>query len=250
MTKKTISIILPNYNSSKFISKTIKSVLDQTYKNWKLIIVDDCSDNNTKLILNKFKTFKKIKIFFLKKNRGAADCRNLAINNSNSQYLAFLDSDDLWSKDKLKKQIDFMVRNKYDFTYTNYFSFKENSKKLKKIFTPPKINFINFVRNTSIGTSTMMLKRSSVKKIKFKRTNICEDYFYKCQLLKRFKYAFCLKTFLTRYQIRKNSLQSNRLKNIFWIWKINNKYNKFNFVQNIQSIFFISLNSIKKYGLK
>ena len=93
-----VSIILPNYNSSKTIVDTINSILLQTYKNWELIIVDDCSDKKTKNILSKYKNIKKIKIFYLKKNKGTAYCRNLAIKKSKSYYLAFIDSDDTWEK--------------------------------------------------------------------------------------------------------------------------------------------------------
>tara|TARA_A100001011_G_scaffold396154_1_gene493256 strand:+ start:736 stop:1488 length:753 start_codon:yes stop_codon:yes gene_type:complete len=250
MKEKSVSIILPNFNSSKYIYETIFSVLNQSYKKWKLIIVDDCSDSKTKSILKKFKKHKKIKIFFLKKNMGTAYCRNFAIKNSKSYYLAFIDSDDVWLKDKMKKQIYFMEKNNYNFSHTNYYSFKDGNKKLKKIFTPSKINFHDFTKNTSIGTSTMIIKRSVAKNIKFTSTKICEDYFYKCLLLKRINYSFRLNSFQTKYRIRKDSLQSNRLKNLFWIWKINNKYNNFNFVQNLLSVFFISINSLKKYGFK
>ena len=146
--KKTkIDIILPNYNSSQFILETVKSILGQTYKNWKLIIVDDCSDKETISVLKKIKKNKKIRIFRLKKNHGAGFCRNYAIKKSYSPYLAFIDSDDLWKKDKLKKQINFMEKNNYSFTYTNYETFGD---KIKKISSPQKINYSNFIKNTSI----------------------------------------------------------------------------------------------------
>ena len=90
-----ITIILPNYNSFLFIKKTINSVINQSYKNWKLIIVDDCSNEKTKSVLKKFSHHKKIKIFWLKKNKGAAYCRNFAIKKSKSKYFAFIDSDDV-----------------------------------------------------------------------------------------------------------------------------------------------------------
>ena len=93
--KKTeVDIILPNYNSSKFIDKTIQGVLNQSFKKWKLIIIDDSSNSNTRMKIKKYKKFKKIKIFWLKKNKGAAYCSNFGIKNSNSKYVAFLDSDD------------------------------------------------------------------------------------------------------------------------------------------------------------
>ena len=245
--KNKVSIILPNYNSEKFILSTINSIKNQSYKNWDLIIVDDCSNSKTKKILNKFNKNKKINIIWLKENKGAAYCRNLAIKKSKSKYLAFIDSDDIWEKNKLKLQINYMEKNNFDFTYSYYKTF---GLKFKKVKPPHKFNFKSFTRNTSIATSTMILKRKIVKNAKFTNTAICEDYFFKCKILKKIKYAYCLKNYLTKYRIRKNSMQSSMIKNFFWIWKINYRYNKFNFIDNCKSLVFISINSIRKYGLK
>ena len=245
--KSVVDIILPNYNSSNFIEATIKSISKQNFKNWRLIIIDDCSDIKTKKIIKKFKKYKKIKIFWMKKNRGPGYCRNYGIKNSNSKYIAFIDSDDIWQKNKLKLQIKFMERYNYDFTYTNYETFGLR----KKFIEPPKtFTFKEFICNTSIGTSTMIIKRKIVKGVKFTNTEICEDYFFKCKILKRINIAYCLNNFLTKYRIRNNSLQSNKIKNLYWIWKINKKFNNLNFFQNLYSLCSISLNSFKKYGLK
>ena len=245
-----VSIILPNYNSSKTIIPTINSILLQTYKNWELIIVDDCSNKITKNILFRFEKLKKIKIFYLKKNKGAAYCRNLAIKNSKSHYIAFIDSDDLWKKNKLTLQINFTQKNNYFFTYTNYKTFKINKLKKNTIILPNKFNFNSFVKNTSISTSTMIVKRSVASRIKFSNTKICEDYFYKWQLLKKIGNAYCYPICLTEYQIRRDSLQSNRIRNLYWIWKINKSLNHFNILKNLISILFISFNSLKKYGFR
>ena len=246
--KKTqIDIILPNFNSHKFVVETIKSIINQSYSNWKLIIVDDHSNEQTKEKLKKFLKNKKIKIYWLKKNYGAGFCRNYAIKKSNSPYVAFIDSDDIWKKNKLKNQINFMEKNNYSFSYTWYETFGEK----KRLITPPlKFNYSNFIHNTSIGTSTMIIKRKRIKNIKFTNTKICEDYYFKCRLLKRVNYAFCLNKFLTRYRVRQNSLQSSNLRNLFWIWKINKSYNKLNFLDNFFSLLNISINSFKKYGGK
>ena len=242
-----VAIILPNFNSEKYILSTIHSVKKQSYKNWELIIVDDCSNIETKKKLKKFIRNRKIKIFWLKKNQGAAYCRNLAIDKSKSRFIAFIDSDDIWEKNKLNQQVKFMLKNNYDLTYTNYktFGFKN-----KKINSPRKFTFDTFTKNTSIGTSTMMIRRKIIKGIKFTKTEICEDYFFKCKILKKIKFAYCIEKYLTKYRIRKNSLQSSRFRNFYWIWKINRKYNNCKFFQNLNSLFFISLNSIKKYGCK
>ena len=96
----------------------------------------------------------------------------------------------------------------------------------------------------------MMVKRRELKNIKFTNSKICEDYYFKCKLLKRVNFAFCLNKFLTKYRIRSNSMQSSNIRNIFWIWKINRDFNKLSFLNNLVSIINISINSIKKYGGK
>ena len=227
--KAKIDIVLPNYNSHEFIVETIKSIINQTYFDWKLTIVDDNSDKKTKNILEKFSKNKKIKIYWLKKNKGTGFCRNYALKKTKSPYIAFIDSDDIWKKNKLKDQINFMLKNKYSFSYTYYETFGD---KKKFIMPPTSFDYLSFIHNTSIATSTMMVKRSVLKNIKFSKTKICEDYFFKCKLLKKVNHAFCLKKNLTKYRISQNSLQSSNLKNFFWIWKINKNYNKLNFLDN------------------
>ena len=246
--KKTkIDIILPNYNSHEFITDTVKSIVDQTYFDWKLIIVDDNSNEKTKNVLKKFLKNKKIKIYWLKKNHGAGYCRNYALKKTKSPYIAFIDSDDIWKQNKLKNQINFMIKNDYSFSYTYYETFGDK----KTTISPPlKFNYSSFINNTSIATSTMMVARKKIINIKFTNTKICEDYYFKCKLLKKVNYAFCLNQFLTKYRIRKNSLQSNVFKNFFWIWKINKNYNKLNFFENFFSLLNITINSLKKYGGK
>ena len=140
-----------------------------------------------------------------------------------------------------------MLKKKYLFSYTYYETFGEKKRSIK---TPLSFDYLHFVHNTSIATSTMMVKRSEIKNIKFSKTKICEDYYFKCKLLKKVKYALCLNKFLTKYRVRKNSLQSNNLNNFFWIWKINKDYNKLNFFDNLFSLLNITINSIKKYSGK
>ena len=247
-----VEIVLPNYNSAPYLEETINSIINQTFKNWKLTIVDGNSNNETQQILKKYIDHQKINIIFLKKKKKTGFCRNFAMRNSKSDYIAFIDSDDLWEKDKLLKQLDFMIKNKYYFTYTNYHPFISDKKenKLKEIIPEKFFTFEKFVRNTSIATSTMIIKRSTIGNIKFSNTEICEDYFFKCQILKKINYACCLSENLMKYRIRKGSLQSNKIRNLYWIWYINKNYNRMILFKNLLSIFCISINSIKKYGFK
>ena len=245
--RSEIDIILPNYNSEKFIQQTVYSIQNQSFKKWKLFIIDDNSNSKTKTILKSFKKDKRIKVIWLSKNKGAAYCRNLAIKKSSSKYIAFIDSDDIWAKKKLEYQLIFMKRFKHDFTYTFYETF---GLKNKRIITPENYNFSSFIKDTSIATSTVMVTRKVAKNVKFTNTKICEDFFYKCQILKKVGSAFCVTKFLTKYRVRHNSLQSNKLRNLFWVWKINRNYNKLDFFSSLISIIAISFNSFKKYGFK
>ena len=250
--KISVDIVLPNYNSYPFIEETIKSIISQTFKNWKLFIVDGNSNIETQEILRKYNNHPNINIIWLKKNKRPGFCRNLVIRGSKSEYIAFIDSDDIWEKEKLSKQLDFMIKNKYYFTYTNYLTFKSNDKQnnLKKVTPKEYFTFKKFIRNTSIATSTMIIKRSSIGNIKFSNTKICEDYFFKCQILKKVHYAHCYAESLTRYRIRKDSLQSSKIRNFYWIWYINKKFNKLNFFENCISLLNISISSLKRYGFK
>ena len=246
-----VEIVLPNYNSEEYLSETIESIINQTFKNWRLTIIDDNSNIQTQKILKNYANHPNINIIWLKKNKRAGFCRNLAIRNSKSDYIAFIDSDDTWKKEKLSKQLEFMINNKYYFTYTNYTVLSSEKKNNLREIKPEKyFNFKKFIRDTSIATSTMIIKKSSIGITKFSNTKICEDYFFKCKILKKVNYAYCLSENLMKYRIRKDSLQSNKIRNLYWIWHINKKYNKLSFIKNLFSIIFISFNSIKKYGFK
>ena len=248
-----VDIILPTYNCESYIEETIKSIIDQTLKNWKLIIIDDASNDSTVKLIKSHLKDKRITLKILKKNKGQGFCRNLAIRYSTSNYVAFIDSDDIWLANKLEKQTEFMNNFNLYFTYTNFTSFREINgvKKLnKQIILPEKFTYDLFINKTSICTSTMLIKRSKIGLNKFLNTKICEDYFFKCKLLKSCKIANNLSENLTLYRISRNSLQSNKFKNLYWVWYINRRYNKMNFFKNIISLFLISFNSLINYGYK
>ena len=120
----------------------------------------------------------------------------------------------------------------------------------KKIPVPISSSFDSFTKNTSIAMSSVVIKRSVTGKIKFENLKICEDYLYKCEILKKIENAFKCPNILMYYRITKNSLQSNKFRNVYWIWYINKKFNKLKVLQNLKSIFLISINSLKKYGFK
>lgn len=134
-----VSIIMPNYNCEKYIEETINSVINQTYTNWELLIVDDCStDNSVEIIKSFMEKDERIKLLVNEKNSGAAASRNWALREAKGKWIAFLDSDDLWVADKLEKQIKFMEDNGYKFSFTDYERIDENTQPLGELVTGPK----------------------------------------------------------------------------------------------------------------
>ena len=142
-----VSIIMPSYNTANYIEESIQSVLNQTYTNWELIIVDDCSTDNTDEIISKFLEDKRIHYFKNEKNLGAAVSRNKALREANGRWIIFLDSDDLWNSLKLEKQINFMISNDYHFSYTCYKEIDEENREMGVIISGPK-KITKFVMNT------------------------------------------------------------------------------------------------------
>ena len=252
MLKKTVDIILPVYNSKKYILATINSIIRQNYKSWNLIIIDDCSNDGTYEILKNIQrnhiSDNKIFLYRHNINKGQAEARNLGLNKSKSTFIAFIDSDDVWEKNKLRNQIQFMKNNNYNFTYSDYISVK-NKNTQKLIIVPNSYDYNSFVRNTSIATSTMVIKRNFINNISFPTKRLCEDFYFKCLILKKTK-AYKCPSVHSFYKIRKSSLQHNRMKVLFAVWDINKNLNKMNIFCNILSVFFITYNSLKKYAFR
>ena len=245
-----VDIIMPNFNKGHYLEEAIQSVIKQSHKYWNLYIIDDFSNDTSKKILKNFKKNKKIKIVYLRKNRGPSFCRNLGVRISSSPYISFLDSDDLWVKNKLEKQIIFMIKNKFSFTFSDYYWFKNiNSKDYKSTQISNSLSFREFLNNSSINSSTMIIKRDIIKNTRFKNVNH-EDYLFKCDILRSGVVAYKINDKLAYYRIIKTSRSSNKFVNLFYLWKINSKYNKLNFFKNLISVISISINSLKKYGFK
>ena len=251
--KPFVDVILPNYNKDKFLEEAINSVIIQTYENWHLYIIDDHSTDKSIKTINKFSNFKNITIIKLYKNKGPSFCRNYAMRISKSKYISFIDSDDSWLNNKLEKQIAFMEKFNLSFTYTDYTPFFESfgKKKIKtRTFLKDHFNYETFIKNSSINTTTMIITRSILGSHRFRKIKLLEDYLFKCKLLKSNNIAKKLNEDLAFYRILNKSRSSQRLKNIYWLWYVNKNFNKLNFFDNIISIFFISINSLKKYGIK
>ena len=212
-----VSIVMPNYNSERFLPQTIESVLNQTYTNWELLIVDDCStDGSVALIKGYAEKDERVKLFQNEINRGAAYARNFALQKAKGKWIAFLDSDDLWMREKLEKQISFMEENGYDFTYTDYDRIDEEGQPLNERITGPKvITKGKIFRYNYIGCLVAMYnaKKMGIIQVEDELKNGRNDY---ALWLKagRITPCYLLPEVLASYRIRKKSLSHGSFKKL------------------------------------
>ena len=217
-----VSIIMPSYNTARFINQSIESVLAQTYTNWELIIVDDCSTDYTDEVVKKYNDAR-IKYFKNECNSGAAVSRNKALKEARGAYVAFLDSDDLWSNNKLEKQIRFMKENCYSFTYTNYERIDEDGKELGILCTGPKIITKRKMYHYCYpGCLTVIYKREKLTDIQISDIKKNNDYAIWLKVCKFFP-CYLLNENLAQYRVRKKSVSHDKLSK-----KLKSHYELFN----------------------
>lgn len=215
-----VSIITPSYNTAKFIEETINSVLCQTYTDWELIIVDDCSKDNTDEVVAQFNDSR---IIYIKNeaNSGAAVSRNRALREATGRWIAFLDSDDLWEKDKLQKQIAFMEQNGYAFSYTAYHKIDESSTPFGGTIRGPK-KVTKFALNNYcwMGCLTVMYDREKIGLIQIEDIKKNNDYAMWLKVIQKANCYF-LDEDLACYRKRSGSIRDHsRLKLIKWTYKL------------------------------
>lgn len=205
-----ISIVMPVHNSEKYLTDTISSIQDQTYDNWELLVVDDCSvDNSHKILRNYAYTDSRIKVLRLEKNSGPAQARNKGIENCSGKYLTFIDSDDLWRRDKLEKELRFITENDYLFVYTAYDLIQEDGRKTRRIVpVSTKIDYKELLYNNIIWTSTVMIDLERMGKFMMPDCQ-GEDLATWLMLIKRTTYAYGLNEVLASYRQVPSSISHN-----------------------------------------
>ncbi|MFB5197484.1 glycosyltransferase family 2 protein [Neobacillus sp. KR4-4] len=228
-----ISIITPSYNASLFIEQTITSVRKQTYQNWEMIIVDDCSTDNTPEILEQIeKEDERIKVIYLNQNGGAAVARNIALQNAKGRYVAFLDSDDCWKPEKLQKQYSFMQTNYYAFTFTGYELITNDGVLLnKQIPAPEQITYNDMLKNTIIGCLTVMIDRKTVGHFQMPNIRTRQDLATWLAILKKGFNAYGLNENLAEYRTGNPSISRNKWKAAKMNWFVYRKVEKLNVIK-------------------
>lgn len=252
MLNEMVSIITPMYNSELYIKDTVKSVLDQTYSNWEWIIVDDCStDNSLDIIKSVLNNENRIKLINLNTNHGPAYARNIAIMAATGRYIAFLDSDDLWAKDKLRKQVEFMIHHNAAISCTSYGFIDSKGKSILKNFSVlNNITYKDLLKRNYLSCDTVMIDRNVFSTVQIESAPRHEDYIYWLKIIKEVGKVYGIDEILAYYRINGNSRSSNKLKGIVGIWKVYRRYERLNVIRALYFTFRYITNGVFKYYFK
>lgn len=218
-----VSIIMPSYNTAKYISDSIKSVLAQTYKNWELIIVDDCSTDNTDEIVGEFLSDERIRYLKNEKNSGAAVSRNYALREARGKWIAFLDSDDLWLPEKLEKQLAFMVENGYKFSYTDYMICLNGQWLPYVYYGPNVVNKRKMKDYCYFSTITVIYDREHVGLIQIEPVRKNNDYAMWLRIIEKtpcYRFGECLSYYIKHEGSISSGSKLKLIKHHYILWRV------------------------------
>lgn len=242
-----ISVIIPYYKKRDFIEKSISSVLNQSYKKFEIILIyDDESKTDLHFIRKIIKKNKKIKLIINKKNIGAGYSRNLGIKKSKGQFLAFLDADDYWHHNKLKKQLEFMKKRSIKISHCSYNIINEYDHVVGYRKAKFLLNHNTLLKDCEIGLSTVMIDKNFFgKKVKFPNLKTKEDFVLWLKL-SQICDIYGLHIFLGYWRDTENSLSKNILQKIFDGFRVYKNYMRFSYIKSIYFLCLLSINYIKK----
>lgn len=230
-----VSIVMPVYNSAKYLSAAIESVRHQTFTFWELIIVDDHSTDNSPDIIERYAQ-KDVRIIpiYLPSNNGAATARNAGIACRRGRYLAFLDSDDIWSKNKLEIQLAFMKENDYIFTYTSYDLINLNGDRMNiEVTVPSRLSYNEALTKTAISTITVCLDMKQITDIRMPMLKGAEDTGTWLCLLKNIDFAYGINRNLASYRQVPTSLSHNLYERINRHWRLYRRVEGFSITKSL-----------------
>ncbi|MDY0278528.1 MAG: glycosyltransferase family 2 protein [Acholeplasma sp.] len=240
-----ISIIMPLYNAEKYVSRSIQSVLDQTHINFELIIINDCSTDNSLEIVKSY-TDERIILLNNVSNLGVAKSRNIGLKKATGDFISFLDSDDEWKKSKLAKQLEIMQENEYLFTYTNYDVIDSDNNIVDSNIKIPKcLTFKKLLQGNSIGCLTVMVDAKYKQHINFKQIGH-EDYLAWLELIEVTKIAYGINEKLAFYRVHSSSLSKNKIKAAKWTYNIYKNELKLGLLKSIYYFIIYGLKSVFK----
>jgi glycosyltransferase involved in cell wall biosynthesis len=230
-----VSIIIPTYNTEKFIRTTLQSVQNQTYQNWEMILVDDASTDRTVSVIEEFaKNDDRIKLFKLEKNSGNGFARNIALEKAAGKYIAYLDADDLWFPNKLEKQIGFLKANNLHFTFSFYDCIDEEGNSLnRRVEAPINLTYDQLFFCNYVGNLTAIYDADYFGKIILEATQKRQDWRLWLTILKQIQVTKPVPEPLAFYRIRKDSISSSKFKLIKHNFGVYREFHGFNFVFSV-----------------
>ena len=228
----TVSVITPSHNSAQFISETIRSVLNQSFSDWELIVVDDCStDNSVEVIQSFVDQDSRIKLIQLSENSGAAVARNTAIEAAAGRFIAFLDSDDKWLPHKLETQIQFMEDNDVAFSYAAYEKINEKGEVFGLMGVPEKVSYKQLLKTCVIGCLTAVYDTEKLGKVYMPTSTKREDFATWLNILKQIDFAHGLTVPLAQYRVYANQTSGKKVSMAKENWRLYRDLEKLNFFQ-------------------
>lgn len=246
-----VSVIIPYHRKKLYIEKTINSILSQNYKKFEIILIYDDDELKELNFLKRLKKkIKKIKLIINKKNVGAGLSRNKGILCSKGTYIAFCDADDVWEKNKLNLQIKFMQKYNLNFSHTNYFIIDNKDKKIGKFKAESIIEYQDLLKSCDIGLSTVIVKKSLLKKNLFCNLKTKEDFYLWLQIIKKEKKFFSVNEYLSYWRYLENSLSSSFSQKLLDAFRLYYTYEKKNFFVSLYCVFRLSYHAfIKKINI-
>ncbi|RIZ54465.1 glycosyltransferase family 2 protein [Vibrio sp. PID23_8] len=244
-----VSIITPAFNCEATILHTYHSLCNQTFHKWEWLVTDDCSSDDTYTILNNIAlNDSRVKIRKNLVNSGAAVSRNASLDRAKGQFIAFIDSDDLWRPNKIEKQLDFMENSKVDFSFTAYELIDAQGNSLSQVVDTHHSKAINYQdmlrKKATIGCSTVMLRRDAFNEIQMPLLRTGQDYALWLKLLKTGIHAYPITCVLTEYRILPNSISRNKFKKAIRQWQIYREVERLPLILSVECFIFYAFRAV------
>ncbi|MCW2117958.1 glycosyltransferase family 2 protein [Flavobacterium sp. 7A] len=254
MENSLVSILIPTFNSEKFIADALLSVQNQTFQNWEIIIVDDASTDQTVALISKIaQSDARIKWFQLSKNSGTGVARNTALIHATGRYIAFLDADDLWKPYKLQKQLNFMQTNAIPFTFSAYDCMNEEGDLLNLSVVPPQnLSYRQLFFCNYVGNLTGIYDTDFFGKIEILSKRKRQDWMHWLTLLKKIKMAKAVPESLAIYRVRANSISASKIDLVKHNFAVYKQYHRYNWIMALSCmmIFLVTQLMIKPFYIK
>lgn len=243
------SVILPVYNSEKYLESTIQSILNQTYRNIEIIILDDASNDNSLNIIKRYEALdERVKVICLTSNQGCAVARNIGLKEATGDYIAFIDSDDLWMPDKLEKQIAVLKTTDAGLSYTGYNMIDSKDSIIKRRCVKKVVSIKEMLKENNIIFSSVVCKRKVIMDLQFKKEWYHEDYVFLLTLQKNNIKFLGINDVLVNYRVHRKGRSFNKINSARYRWKIYRLFLNLSLMDSLKYFVIYIFRGVKKYA--